>query len=165
MYETFCEKCSHFILKWFQPNSFEERCFVEESYKNMQKKKKFENFKSALYSTSGSMTLRYQIFGVVFLKFITFYKARHSCSYVKFIGIVSNSNNIFYDMKQKILTKKGGLFPKFQLIPILLRTLLCLIDSRRWDFLWKFFLFHTQMISAYIYNSFEENCFLEESYK
>ena len=22
MYETFCENCSHFILKWFQPNSF-----------------------------------------------------------------------------------------------------------------------------------------------
>ena len=36
VYETFCENCSHFILKWFQPNSFEEMCFSEESYKNMQ---------------------------------------------------------------------------------------------------------------------------------
>ena len=37
MYETLCENCSHFILKWFQPNSFEEECFLEESDKNMQK--------------------------------------------------------------------------------------------------------------------------------
>ena len=35
--ETFCENCSHFKLKWFQPNSFEEVCFLEERYKNMQK--------------------------------------------------------------------------------------------------------------------------------
>ena len=31
------ETCSHFILKWFQPNSIGEVCFLEESYKNMQK--------------------------------------------------------------------------------------------------------------------------------
>ena len=37
MYETFCENCSHFILKWFQPDSFGEVCFLEESYENMQK--------------------------------------------------------------------------------------------------------------------------------
>ena len=37
VYETFCENCSYFILKWFQPNSFGEVCFLEESYKNMQK--------------------------------------------------------------------------------------------------------------------------------
>ena len=37
VYENFCENCSHFILKWFQPNSFGEVCFLEESYKNMQK--------------------------------------------------------------------------------------------------------------------------------
>ena len=28
MYETFCGNCSHFILKWFQPNSFGESCFL-----------------------------------------------------------------------------------------------------------------------------------------
>ena len=32
-----CENCSHFILKLFQPNSFEEVCFLMTSYKNMQK--------------------------------------------------------------------------------------------------------------------------------
>ena len=37
MYETFYKNCSHFILKLFQPNSFEEVSFLEESYKNMQK--------------------------------------------------------------------------------------------------------------------------------
>ena len=37
MYETFCENCSYFILKWFQPNSFEEVCFLKESYENIQK--------------------------------------------------------------------------------------------------------------------------------
>ena len=29
VYETFCENCPHFLLKWFQPNSFEEVCFLE----------------------------------------------------------------------------------------------------------------------------------------
>ena len=37
VYETFCENCSHFILKWFQPNSFGEVCFLEEIYENMQR--------------------------------------------------------------------------------------------------------------------------------
>ena len=37
MYETFCENCSHFVLKWFQSNTFGEMCFLEESYENMQK--------------------------------------------------------------------------------------------------------------------------------
>ena len=37
MYKTFCENCFHFILKWSQPNIFGEVCFLEESYKNMQK--------------------------------------------------------------------------------------------------------------------------------
>ena len=37
MYETFCENYYHSILKWFQPNSFEEVCFLEERYENMQK--------------------------------------------------------------------------------------------------------------------------------
>ena len=30
--ETFCENCSHFILKWFQAYSFWEMWFLEESY-------------------------------------------------------------------------------------------------------------------------------------
>ena len=41
------ENCSHFILKWFQSNSFGEVCFLEESYKNMQKNSNFENFETA----------------------------------------------------------------------------------------------------------------------
>ena len=36
MYKTFCENCSHFILKWFQVYSFVEVCFLEESYENTQ---------------------------------------------------------------------------------------------------------------------------------
>ena len=35
--KTFFENCSHSILKWFQPNSFEEVCFLEESYENKEK--------------------------------------------------------------------------------------------------------------------------------
>ena len=34
---TFCENCSHFILKRLQPNSFVEMGFSEESYINIQK--------------------------------------------------------------------------------------------------------------------------------
>ena len=34
--ETFCENGS-FILKWFQPNSFGEMCFLEESCEKMKK--------------------------------------------------------------------------------------------------------------------------------
>ena len=34
--KTFCENCSHFILKWLQPNSFGEMCFLE-SYEKMHK--------------------------------------------------------------------------------------------------------------------------------
>ena len=37
VYKTFCENSSHFILKWFQRNSFEEVWFLEESYENTQK--------------------------------------------------------------------------------------------------------------------------------
>ena len=54
-----CENCSHFMLKWFQPNSFEEVCFLEEIYENMQTSS-FENFESALYSTSGGMPLNFK---------------------------------------------------------------------------------------------------------
>ena len=55
--DNFCEDCSHFILKWFQPNSFGEICFLEKSYKHVQKKKKKknENFDSTLYMKSRSI--------------------------------------------------------------------------------------------------------------
>ena len=33
----FFENCSHFILKWFQPNSFGEMCFLEECTTNIKK--------------------------------------------------------------------------------------------------------------------------------
>ena len=33
----FCENCSHFILKWFQPNSFGKVCFYRVHHKHMQK--------------------------------------------------------------------------------------------------------------------------------
>ena len=46
------------ILVW--PDFFGEVCFLEESYENMQKKSSFENFESALYSTSVSMPLIYE---------------------------------------------------------------------------------------------------------
>ena len=52
--ETFCENCSHFILKWFQPDFFGEMCFLEESYKKMPKNSHFE---SAFYLKSASMPL------------------------------------------------------------------------------------------------------------
>ena len=37
VHETFCENCSHFILKRFHPYSFGEVCLLEESYENMWK--------------------------------------------------------------------------------------------------------------------------------
>ena len=42
--ETFCENCSNFTLKWLQPNSFGEMCFLEERYEKMQKKFKVWKF-------------------------------------------------------------------------------------------------------------------------
>ena len=35
--ENLCENCFYFSLKWFLLNSFGEMCFLEESYKLMQK--------------------------------------------------------------------------------------------------------------------------------
>ena len=55
VHKTFYENCSHFILKWFQPNSFGEVCFLE---KELRKYAKNSNFEGALYLTSGSMPLR-----------------------------------------------------------------------------------------------------------
>ena len=40
----FCKNCSHFILKWFQPNSLGEVCFLEECTTNMQKISHLKNF-------------------------------------------------------------------------------------------------------------------------
>ena len=42
---------------YFSPSSFGGKCFLEESYEKMQKNSNFDNFKSALYSKSGSMPL------------------------------------------------------------------------------------------------------------
>ena len=47
--KTFCENCSHFILKWFQLNSFGEMCILKESYKNMQKFMILKIWKCLLY--------------------------------------------------------------------------------------------------------------------
>ena len=55
--ETFCQNCYHFVLKWLQPYSCGEMCFLEESYKNFFKNSNFDNFESALYSKSGRMPL------------------------------------------------------------------------------------------------------------
>ena len=69
------------------------------------------------------------------------------------------SNIIFLGHESGDINEKG-LFPKFQLIPILRfqvmhdmhvyysHKLLCWIKSRVRDFLWKLLLFHTEMISA-----------------
>ena len=51
---------SLFIQKWFQPNSFGEVSFLEESYENMQKIQILK-IESALYSTSGSMPLSWNL--------------------------------------------------------------------------------------------------------
>ena len=66
--KTFCETCSHFILKGFQCNFFGEMCFLEESYEKMQKNSNFDNFESVLYSKSGSMPLNpMYYFSLIFL--------------------------------------------------------------------------------------------------
>ena len=43
--KTFCNNCSHFILKWFQPNSLGALFFLEESLK----KCKNSNFEGPLF--------------------------------------------------------------------------------------------------------------------
>ena len=57
MYETFCENCSHFLLKWFHSNSLGEVCFYGGELWKYAKSSNFENFENALYLTSGSMPL------------------------------------------------------------------------------------------------------------
>ena len=47
--EAFCRYCSHFILKWFQPNFFGEMWFSEESYKKMQKFKFWQFWECPLF--------------------------------------------------------------------------------------------------------------------
>ena len=46
--ETLCENCSHFTLKWFQLDSFQE-CFFKENYKKMQKFQILKNGLRPLY--------------------------------------------------------------------------------------------------------------------
>ena len=60
----FCENCSHFILKWFQPNFFGEVYFLEESYENIQKIPILKIFRaSSIQSGSMSLTLMMYNFG------------------------------------------------------------------------------------------------------
>ena len=53
VFETFCENCSHFKLNWFQPNSFEEVCFLEEIYENMQTFKFWKFWECPLFDIGG----------------------------------------------------------------------------------------------------------------
>ena len=46
------KNCSHFILKWFQPNSFGELCFLEESYGNIQKENFWKFWQRPLFNIS-----------------------------------------------------------------------------------------------------------------
>ena len=76
-------------------------------------------------------------------------------------GIFTDSNDIFLLHESEDINETG-LFPKFQLLPMLRfqvmhdlicmfhcsHRLLCWIKSRVWDFLWKLLSFHTEMISA-----------------
>ena len=64
----FCENCSHFILKWFQPNSFGEVCFFRGEIQKYAKNSNFDNFESALYSKSVSMPLSFQVVSQVTVK-------------------------------------------------------------------------------------------------
>ena len=72
-----------------------------------------------------------------------------------FKGIFSDFHNIFLGHESEDINWKG-LFPKFQLIPILrfqvMHYYVCFIapiDIDYWrDFLWKLFSFHTERISA-----------------
>ena len=59
VYETFCENCFHFILKLFQPNSFGEVCFSEESYENMQKIQILKILRESSIWHQGVLCVRY----------------------------------------------------------------------------------------------------------
>ena len=58
--ETFCENCSYFILKWFQPKSFCGNVLLRGELQKYAKNSNFDNFESTLYTKSGSMPLNLQ---------------------------------------------------------------------------------------------------------
>ena len=67
--QNFLWNCSHFILKWFQPNSFGELCFLEESCRNMPKKKiKFWQFWERPLFNISEYTFKFQMDSVNFLR-------------------------------------------------------------------------------------------------
>ena len=59
---NFCENCSHFTLKWFQPNSYGEMCFLGESQEGsyIQIDVRYSNFEhfNGTYMKMGSMPLQ-----------------------------------------------------------------------------------------------------------
>ena len=89
-------------------------------------------------------------------------------------GIVSDSNNIFLwyelkDINKKKMISKISVDSNFTFTSYtglcamaLLYRLQGLINSGRWESMWKLLLFHTEW---FLLNSFGEMCFLEESYK
>ena len=54
----------HFILKWFQPNSFEGSVLLREELQKYAKNSNFDNFESALYSTSFCRTHKVPQYGI-----------------------------------------------------------------------------------------------------
>ena len=61
VYKTFCENCSHFILKWFQPYSFWGIVLLRGELQKYAKKFKFWQFWECLYSALGSVPFKSQI--------------------------------------------------------------------------------------------------------
>ena len=61
----FCENCSHFILKWFQSNSFGS-VLLRGVHHKYAKNSHFKNFESAPYLTSMSMPLTTEGVNILF---------------------------------------------------------------------------------------------------
>ena len=53
--ETLCKNCSHFIRKWFQPNSFRGNVLIKEELQFDAINSIFKDFENALYTKSVSM--------------------------------------------------------------------------------------------------------------
>ena len=70
MYETFCENCSHFMLKWFQPNSFGEVCFLPRELKEVlrkyAKKIKFRKFWERPQFDIREYTFKHDLWPIIF---------------------------------------------------------------------------------------------------
>ena len=49
MYKTFCESCSHFILKWFQPYSFWGIVLLRGELQKYAKNSNLKNFESTVF--------------------------------------------------------------------------------------------------------------------